>query len=440
MNQTAPVTQGQPSKTTEPGPAPVTPAAKPAPKTEEAKTAAKPVTPAAKPVAAKPVAAKPDPAPLPPPVSHARLGLRHKLILLSFLIVVALPTLIGAWYLWAKAEDQYISTVAFSVRKEEGSASVDILGGITQLTGSTTASDTDILYDFLRSEDIVARIDGLIDLRSRFSKAWPADPVFGLDPSSSIEDLARYWRKQVRVLYDTSTRLITLEVSAFTREDAYEIAKTTFEESNRTINRLSDIAREDATRFARTELNRSQQRLTETRQALTAFRMRTQIVDPMADLAGQMGVLNSLQTQLAEALISLDTLRDNARPEDQRIIQAEQRINAIRSRMAEERLKFGEAGENTGGESYAQLVSDYERLAADMEFAETAFRSAQAAYDASVAEAQRQSRYLAAHIEPKIAEASMAPNRAKLLASLFGVALLLWSIGLLIYYSIRDRR
>lgn len=419
MNQTAPATTGQPSQTAEP-------------------VVANPVF--TKPDPGKPAAAKPEPAPLPQPVRHARLERRHILILLSFLIVVVLPTLIGGWYLWAKAEDQYVSTVAFSVRKEEASGSVDILGGITQLTGAGTASDTDILYDFLRSEDIVARIDALIDLRSRFSRAWPEDPVFALDPSTSIEDLAKYWRRQVRVLYDTSTRLITLEVSAFTREDAYEIARTTFGESNRTINRLSDIAREDATRFARSELNRSQQRLTETRQALTAFRMRTQIVDPMADLAGQMGVLNSLQNQLAEALISLDMLRENARPDDQRIIQAEQRIAAIRSRMAEERSKFGAAEENTGGESYAQLVSDYERLAADMEFAATAFHSAQAAYDAAVAEAQRQSRYLAAHIEPKIAEASIAPNRVKLLASLFGMALLLWSIGLLIYYSIRDRR
>lgn len=388
----------------------------------------------------QPKQAEPAGEALPPPVEFARLELRHKLILLSFLLAVAVPTLFAAWYLWNRAEDQYVSTIAFSVRKEEASPSLDILGGITQLTGGTTASDTDILYDFLRSEDIVARIDEAIDLRGRFSKAWPNDPVFALDPSEPIEELAKYWRRQVRVLYDTSTRLITLEVAAFTREDAYEIARTTFEESSRTINRLSDIAREDATRFARNELNRAQERLTETRQALTAFRMRTQIVDPMADLAGQMGVLNSLQTQLAEALISLDTLRENAQPDDQRVIQADQRINAIRSRMAEERSKFGAVGEGPGGENYAQLMAEYEKLAADMEFAETAFRSAQATFDAAIAEAQRQSRYLAAHIEPKLAEASIAPNRPKLLASVFGILLLVWSIGLLIYYSIRDRR
>lgn len=364
---------------------------------------------------------------------------RHKLILLSFLAVVVFPTLVSAWYLWTHAQDQYVSTVGFSVRKEESSPSVDILGGITQLTGATTTSDTDILYDFLRSEDIVARIDREIDLRSRFSKAWPEDFVFALSPGEPIEKLARYWRRQVRVLYDTSTRMITLEVSAFTPEDAYQIAKTTFEESSRTINRLSDIARDDATRFAKSELVRVQERLTEARQKLTIFRMRTQIVDPKADLAGQMGVLNSLQAQLAEDLISLDMLRENARSGDHRIVQAEQRINAIRARIKDERAKFG-SGHVDSGDNYAQLVSEYEKLSTDLEFAEVAYRSAQAAYDAAVAEAQRQSRYLAAHIEPKPAETSITPNRPGTLAAVFGIMLLLWSIMLLIYYSVRDRR
>lgn len=375
-----------------------------------------------------------------PTVRPARMERRHKLILLSFLLIVGLPTLISAWYLWTRAEDQYISTVAFSVRKEDSAPSIDILGGITQLTGSATASDTDILYDFLRSEDIVARIDKAIDLRGRFSKAWPNDPVFALDPSKPIEDLAEYWRRQVRVLYDTSTRLITLEVAAFTREDAYEIARATFDESSRTINRLSDIAREDATRFASGELAKAQDRLTQRRQAMTAFRMRTQIVDPQADLSGQMGVLNSLQAQLAEQLIALDTLRNVARDGDHRITGAEQKIAAIRARIVDERAKLGAPGEGPTGESYAQLMAEYEKLVVDLEFAEATFRSAQATYDAAVAEALRQSRYLAAHIEPKMAESSLAPRRAWLLTCVFGVMLLGWAIMLLVYYSIRDRR
>lgn len=362
------------------------------------------------------------------------------MLALSFLLLVILPTLIAAGYLWTRAEDRYVSTVGFSVRKEDSSPSLDVLGGLTQITGSTSATDTDILYDFLRSEDIVARIDAAVDLRALFSKEWPNDPFFAFDPSGTIEDLTDHWHRHVKVLHDSSTQLITLKVSAYTPEDALTIAKATFDESTRTINRLSDIAREDATRFARDELAATQERLTEARQALTAFRMRTQIVDPAADLEGQMGILNSLQGGLAEALIELDTLRENASDSDQRVIQAEKRIEAIRARIAEERAKFGASNEGPAGESYAQLVAEYEKLASELEFDLAAYHSAQAAYDIALAEARRQSRYLAAHIEPNLAQASLVPNRPAWLLSIFGALLLGWSIMLLIYYSVRDRR
>ncbi|WP_299907734.1 capsule biosynthesis protein [uncultured Paracoccus sp.] len=375
-----------------------------------------------------------------PAVGAARFERRHIILTLSFVLMVIVPTAISAWYLWTRAVDQYVSTVGFSIRKEDSAPSIDFLGGLTQFAGGSTASDTDILYDFLQSEDIVARIDAAVDLRGKFSKEWPNDPIFAYDPNGTIENLTRHWKRQVDVLYDTTTRLITLRVSAYTPEDALAIANATFEESSRTINRLSDVARDDATRFTRNELARAQEKLTTARQALTAFRMRTQIVDPTADLEGQMGILNSLQAALAETLIELDTLRENATDRDQRVIQTEKKVDAIRNRISEEREKFSASSEGPGGENYAELMAEYEKLSSDMLFDQTAYRSARAAHDIAQAEAQRQSRYLAAHIEPKLAEASLVPNRPYLLACVFGALLLGWSVMLLIYYSVRDRR
>lgn len=362
------------------------------------------------------------------------------LILSSLLLMVVVPTLVWAWYLWARAQDQYISTVAFSVRKEEADPTLDILGGLTQLTGSTSASDPDILYDFLRSQDIVATIDGELDLKKRFSGVYAVDPIFGYDPSGTLEDLTDYWRKQVKVHYDSASKLITLEVMAFTPEDAVEIATAAFDESSRTINRLSDIARDDATRFSRNELGKAQDRLTETRQSMTAFRMRTQIVDPAADLEAQMEVMTGLQSQLVEAMVAQDTLRETARESDTRVLQGQRKIDAIRAQIDAERAKFGVADQGPNGESYAQLVAEYEELATDMEFAETTYRSAQASYEAALAEGQRQSRYLAAHIAPRLAESSLLPDRPILLLRIFGALLLGWAILLLCYYSMRDRR
>ena len=395
--------------------------------------------PAVRPMPAAPV--PPPIEPVRPTVSVAHPRRRHWLLLISFLLMVVLPTALWAWYLWVRASDQYVSTVGFSVRREDMTPAIDLLGGLAPLAGGGSgASDTDILYEYIRSQDMVETIDAKLDLHARFSRDWPRDFVFALDPEDHIEDMTDYWQRQVKVLYDTTSSLITLKVSAFTPEDAQEIAAAVFQQSSDKINELSAIARDDATKLAKAELDQTRQELTTTRQAMTAFRMKSQIVDPEADLAGQMGVLSGLQGQLAEALIAHDLLIENARPTDHRVTQSQQKIDALRRLIDAERGKFGAEGQGPDGESYAQLMAEYEKLAVDREFAEGAYRGARIAYEAALAEAQRKSRYLAAHIEPKVAQSSTEPDRPWLLIMVTAMLLAGWSILALIYYSVRDRR
>lgn len=394
---------------------------------------------AARIVPQKPKPAPPPPQPAPAPLPAARPQRRHIGLLASLILLVLLPFLSTAVYLWAVARDQYASTVAFSVRREEAQSSLDILGGVTRLVGSTS-SDTDILYDFIRSQDMVARINAQLDLRSIWASAWPDDPIFAFDPAGSIEDLHSYWLRMVRLSYDSASGIITVRANAFDPQPAYEITRAISDESSRLINGLAEEARVDATRYALAEFERARQRLTDARQALTAFRLRTQIVDIDSVLQGQMGLLSSLQAQQATALIGLDLLRETAPPNDPRIRQAERRIEVIEARIAAERARFGEGGEGPGGEDYARIAAEYEQLAVELEFAEAAHRAAQTAHDNALADAQRQSRYLAAHIRPTLAERALYPQRW-LLLGLTGFFLLMgWGVGALVYYSIRDRR
>ena len=413
-----------------------------------------PVKPMPRPAAqpAQPPATRPNaplPAPPQPPgpgaavrptVAVANPRGRHWLLLASFLLLVVLPSILWAWYLWNRAADQYISTVGFSVHREDMSPAIDLLGGLAPLAGgSSGASDTDVLYEYIRSQDMVEKIDAQLDLRQRFSRDWPHDFVFAFDPDSHIEDMTDYWDRQVKVLYDTSSGLITLKVNAFTATDAQEIAAAVFKQSSDKINELSSIARDDSTRLARDELEQTRTDLTQVRQQMTEFRMRTQIVDPQADLTSQMGVMSGLQAQLAEALVAHDLLMDNARPTDHRVTQSQQKIDALRRLIDSERQKFSADGEGPTGQSYSALMAEYEKLMVDREFAEGAYRSARIAYEAAMAEARRKSRYLAAHIEPKVAQSSQAPNRPWLLFVVAGLLLTGWSILVLVYYSIRDR-
>ncbi|MYM55838.1 sugar transporter [Thalassovita mangrovi] len=361
-------------------------------------------------------------------------------MLASFVAVVMLPLAAVVFYLYAIAEDQYASSFGFTVRSEEMSGAQSLLGGLASLSGSSS-SDTDILYEFIQSQTMVEAIDKRLNLREIYSR--PAfDPVFTVDPQNSIEDLVKYWQRVVQLSYASGSGLIEVQVKAFTAEDAHRIAEAIIEESTIMINELSAIARADATGYARDDLEQAVTRLKATREALTRFRSETRIVDPSADIQGQMGLLNSLESQLAATIIEMNLLLDTARDNDPRVEQARRRIAVIQSLIEKERQKFGigDAASATEGTDYSTLVGEFERLMVDVEYAQKSYLAAQAALDTAQAEAQRQSRYLATYAKPTLPQSAQYPQRLVLSLISGAFLLLFWAIGVLIYYSLRDRR
>ncbi|KAA8610021.1 sugar transporter [Salipiger aestuarii] len=363
---------------------------------------------------------------------------RHWGVLGSFVLIVLIPFVLIGIYMWDIAEDRYGSVAGFTVRSEEGQSSSELLSGLVQLGGGSS-SDGDVLYEFIRSQGMVRRIDDKLDLRGHYSQHWASDPVFALWPDASIEDLLWYWSRVVRVSYDSGTGLIQLEVTAFEPQMAQDVAQAIVAESQAMVNALNDAARNDAIRYADEELELSLARLRAAREALTEFRTRTQIVDLEADIQGRMGVMNNLQQQLAQELVDFDELSSSANSDDPRISSSLRRIQVIRDRIAEERRNFATTEVSGTGEDYPTLISEFEGLTVEREFAEEVYRAAKASRDAAQANADRQSRYLATYIAPTLAETSEYPKRA-LIFGLSGLFLLLsWGISVLIYYSIRDR-
>ncbi|MFW2590258.1 hypothetical protein [Sagittula sp. SSi028] len=174
---------------------------------------------------------------------------------------------------------------------------------------------------------------------------------------------------------------------------------------------------------------------------MTRFRNANQLVDPSVDLQTQAGLLGNLEGQLADALIEYDLLTLSTRADDTRVTQADRRINVIRDRISAERRKLGLAGgEDGNGDVYANLFGEYERLVVDREFAEESYTSARAAYDASLAEARRQNRYLAAYVQPTLAQSARLLERGVLLGLAALLITLVWSTVVLVLYALKDRR
>ena len=376
-----------------------------------------------------------------PMAGAAKMRKRHGRLVLSFLLLVVVPFLVAVAYLWIVAEDQYSSTTGFTVRKDEGNNASELLGGLSSLTGGSSSADGDILYEFIQSLEIVKSVDAALDLRGHYEAHWGGDPVFALKPGSSAEELLSYWQRIVRISYDQGTGLIEVRVLAYSGDMAQKIGREIVAQSQQMINALNDQARADALRYAQLDLDTAVARLKSAREALTQFRSRTKIVDPEADLQGRLGVMNNLQQQLAEALIEHDLLLQTATATDPRVAQAARRIDVIRARIRDERDTFTSDNTDTGavGEDYPQLIAEFEGLSVDREYAEQTYRATLAALELARANAARQSRYLAAYVQPTLPETSEFPRRFVLSGLVLLFLTLVWSIMALVYYSLRDR-
>lgn len=365
----------------------------------------------------------------------ARMRKRHWMVWLSFLVMVLGPLAVTFWYLTQRASPQFSSQMSFSIRSEEFTNPLDALSGLGQLSTGTTA-DADIVYEFISSQKIVRDIDTQIGLRQLYAGA-DTDPVFALAKDVSVEELVRHWRWMVQGSLDKGSGLIHVESFAFDADAAQQINKAILQHSQQLVDRLSLLAREDATKYARADLDDARLRLKHARQSLSQFRAKSQVIDPTLTVQSQGGVSAALQHQLAEALIDFDLLSGSiSNRNDSRMKQAQLRIDAIRSRLESERIALS-SGVDSG---MVSIVGDYEALIVEREFAEQAFLAAAAAYDGAKADAKRRTKYLAVHIEPTLADSALYPRSLLIIGIAALLLTLFWSVALMVSYSIRDRR
>ena len=80
---------------------------------------------------------------------QSKIKFRHVALLIVFMLLVIAPTAFVVSYLYNQARDQFVSTVAFTVRSEDVSSATDLLGGLSAL-GSGSSSDTDILFEYIQ--------------------------------------------------------------------------------------------------------------------------------------------------------------------------------------------------------------------------------------------------------------------------------------------------
>lgn len=370
----------------------------------------------------------------------ARVRPRHRAAIAGFLAVVLAPAVACGVYMYAMAADQYASTVAFSVRNSEASAPVEFLGALTQGFGGGGGVDAEVVYEFIRSQQMVEAALTALPLREIYNTA-PDDPLFRLGEEQAVEDVHDYWRWMTTASLDGGAGIINFTARAFEPDDARAIATFVLDEATRVVNDLSRRARDDAVQLARESLTEAEDRLRAVRLEIRGFRAAEQEVDPAQNARAALDMITGFEEKLAEARIALETQTELVGARSPQIPVLRQRIESLRRQIAEERARIGQvAPDAAGARAMADVLAEYEDLVVDREFAEKAYLSALSAYEQAQIEARRQLRYLAPHIQPTLAEAPRYPQRLLITFAVTAGLAVLWAVGVLIAYNIRDRR
>lgn len=370
--------------------------------------------------------------------SFATLARRRRLDLFatSLLIVgVILPVTLMALYLYLIAADQYASKAAFSVRSEQGGAvSQGFLGAIASVGGSGSAQDTDLLYDYIRSQDMVEAIDAKLDLRNIFRQRGE-DMLLSVPPDASIEDLVRYWNRMVVVSKESRDGILRIAVRAFTPEDAQLILNEVLTASSDLINKLSQDARTDSLRLSRQLVDETRDQLRDNRRQLTEFRRDNRIITPEIEAETRSGLIAALQGKIADALVERDSITSYSSESDPRISAIDNRLKSLRTQLEKERVDLSQADK----ENDVDVYGVYEGLLLDQQMLNIAYGQALANEASAHAEARRQARYVAVHVPASLAQTPLYPHRQRIIFVTAAILFLIWLIVTVFYKSARDR-
>jgi capsular polysaccharide transport system permease protein len=327
-----------------------------------------------------------------------------------FVVVFVLPTLLAAIYFGLVASDRYISEARFLVRSADKPASQGAAAYLQDFGIMRANDDAFAIADYIHSRDVMHAIEKVVDVRAVYSR--PGADMFSRFGGSSArpktdEALFRYFIRQVAVEKDSESGITAVKVSAYRPEDAKALLDRIIGLSELRVNELNARARRDSLADSERALNDAVRRLAQATVDLARYRESAGTVDPQQSAGATVERSSSLQQELAQLQVSLQTMLARA-PGNPSIPALRQRIAALSGQVAAQQEQL------TGDrDSLSGKLGGYEQQLVEQELAEKAYEAAQKQFDAARSEADRQQVFIELIARPNLSDEPQEPRRLR---------------------------
>ncbi|MCL2102520.1 MAG: hypothetical protein FWH25_00610 [Syntrophorhabdaceae bacterium] len=375
-----------------------------------------------------------------PPLREKSIGLAEKFLrpegrVRRFLFwFILAPTAAVFIYLSFFASNIYISEAKFAVRSQSPAPSLGIMAFFSR-GGGSSAGDAHIVYNYIYSQDMLEKLDARLHIRDHYSSR-NHDPWYRLWRNSTQNELIKYWEWAAISAFDPDTGILSIKVKAFTPQMAQEICRGILEYSEDLVNAMNSRARHDAINQARHEVARAEERIVAAHTALKKYQDQTRILDPNAVAGGLYAIVNTLEGEITKTKAELAEALTFLKNDAPRVVTLQNRLSVLEKQLGTEKQRL--AGAMKKDQSLSAMISEFQRLALEEEFARTQFTTAMASLETARVQAEAQTLYVESFARPTLPDESLYP-RPVLFSFVFMVsALLIMGIVTLIIAADRE--
>ena len=358
-------------------------------------------------------------------------------------LALVVPAALGTVYYFGLAAERYVSHTVVGVKdtSEAGGGSLGGMAGAASLllggSSPTAFTDTYYLQNYVRSMDLLQKLDARLKLREHYSHSG-LDPLYRVWGWTTQEDLLEFFRSRVELTHDDFSGLVTIDVQGFEPKYAQALAQGILQESEAFINEYSHRIAREKMRFAEGELQSSRKRLEEAKQAVAVFQTTYKLLDPVSQVAANSSLTASLQARLAQQESDLKAALAIMQDDSFQVRTLRSQVAATRAQLEAERLRS--TGASVDGAQLPSLTLKFQELLATAAFAEEAHKSALVAYEQARLDAARKLKTLVVIEPPTLPQDAIYPRRLYNLLTVMAVALMVFVIARLTLATIREHQ
>lgn len=350
-------------------------------------------------------------------------------------IALGFSVMSAAYWLFI-ASDRYVSEAHVIVQRTEigGAAGIDLPSFLTG-GGATSRGDQLILRDYLRSVDMVRKLDREMDLRDHYS-SWHIDPFSRMWSDPTIEDLRRYYLSRVSIEYDDYTGVLVIKAQGFSPETAQKITTMLVREGENFMNAMAhDLARNQV-KFLEKEVDILGHRAMAARKAVLDYQNQNGLVSPQAATEAIGAIIAKLEAQRTELQTKLSAMQAYLVADNPALVELQQQIDAVNEQIDQENAKLAAP---QGGKLNSK-IEEFQRLEMNAKFSQDMYKTALVALEKGRVESTRAVKKMSIVQAPSLPEHPEEPRRLYEALLYTIVAMLLAGVFHLLAAIIRDHR